>query len=82
MSEGIAKRFEIIGVLKEVFFQKGEPGSRPHWVVFYWPSETNPAIDTHKAMYFNTLKECKEFEKLLIDYDDWYTSQEELLAVQ
>lgn len=70
------------GVHKETFHQQANDGIPSHWVVFYWPDDCSPASDTHKAAYFNSYDDCKEFEGKLQDYDDWYTSQEEPLSVQ
>lgn len=72
----------ISGVLKEVFFQDYNDGIPSHWVVFYWPEESSPLLDTHEAQYFNSYEECEEFEKTLTDYEDWCSSQEEPLSTQ
>lgn len=73
---------EINGVFKEMFHQPADEGIPAHWVVFYWPDDCNPAWETHKAEYFSKLSDAENFKSYLSDYDDWYTSQEEPLAVQ
>lgn len=64
---------------KETFYQKAENDIPGVWIVTYW---INDPADFISADYFNTKKEAVEFEKTLLSYDDWATSQEMLLNAQ
>lgn len=64
---------------KETFYQAAHKETPSQWVVQYWDNDPNDFPD---AKYFNTMEDAKEFEKTLIEYGDWLSSQEIPLAVQ
>ena len=64
---------------KETFFQRGEDGIPSHWVVQYWD---NDPTDFPEASYFGSAEGAEKFEKELVSYDDWLSSQEIPLSVQ
>lgn len=64
---------------KETFFQRSYDGVPSHWVVQYWEGSPNGFAE---ANYFKNRDDAAEFEKELVIYDDWLTSQEIPLHVQ
>ena len=64
---------------KETFYQSSHDGIPSYWVIQYWEDSPN---NFPEAAYFSSEEEAEEFEKELVEYDDWLTSQEIPLAVQ
>ncbi len=70
------------GVHKETIYHEPSEEMPCYWVVFYWPDESHPLIDSAEYEYFTDQDRMEEFENRLDKFDDWCSSQEEPLAVQ